>query len=152
MSLTSTPLDPVTAQRAVSTAAQRWRVAALVAGDALSFLAFAAAGRQTHNEAAGLGALGQVAVTALPFALGWFLVSPWLGAFRRTLTIGVQAMVRRTELAWLAAWPVTLLLRWGLAGDHRVPLSFAIVILLSNAVFLGLWRGVFAWATRRVRW
>lgn len=149
---TSTPLDSTVAQRGSTPVASRWRIAALAAGDALSFLVFAGVGRQTHEEASGLGALGYVAATAVPFALGWFLVTPWLGAFRRDLTMGVRAMMRRTELAWLAAWPVTLLLRWALASDHRVPLSFAIVILLSNAVFLGLWRGVFAWATRRVRW
>jgi hypothetical protein len=152
MSLTSSPLDSTSAPREATGVGQRWRVAALVAGDALSFLVFASAGRRTHEEASGLGALGAVAATAVPFALGWFLVSPWLGAFRRNLTTGVRAMVRRTELAWIAAWPVALLLRWWLSSDHQVPMSFAIVILLSNAVFLGLWRGAFAWATRRVRW
>jgi hypothetical protein len=121
-----------------------WRVAALVVGDAASFLMFAAIGRQTHDEASGLSALGQVAATALPFALGWFAVSPFAGAFRRLKTLGVRRMLARTELAWLIAWPVTLLLRWAIAPDHSVPASFAIVILLANAVLLGAWRTAFA--------
>lgn len=121
-----------------------WRVASLVVGDAASFLIFAAVGRKTHDEASGIAALGQIAATALPFVLGWFAVSPFAGAFRRFKTNGPWRMVARTELAWLAAWPVTLLLRWAIAPDHNVPVSFAIVILLANAFFLGVWRTAFA--------
>jgi hypothetical protein len=57
-------------------------------------------------------------------------------------------MLRRTELAWLGAWPLTLLLRW--AFTQRVPeWSFALVILVANALFLGAWRGAFAWVLAR---
>jgi Protein of unknown function (DUF3054) len=128
----------------------RW-IVALVAGDIVSFLVFAAVGRRSHNEASGPAAIGQIASTALPFALGWFLVSPWLGAFRRTLITSPRRMLARTELGWLAAWPVALLLRWALSEDHRVPISFAAVVLVSNAIFLGTWRGLFALAARKVR-
>ena len=125
-----------------------WRVAALVVGDAASFLLFAATGRRTHDEASGIAAIGQIAETALPFALGWFVISPFAGTFRRLATRGPRQMLVRTELAWLIAWPVTLVLRWWLAPDHNVPLSFALVILLANAVFLGVWRTAFAWIER----
>ena len=121
-----------------------WRAAALVVGDTVAFLLFAAVGRRTHDEASGIAAIGQIATTALPFALGWFAVSPLLGAFRRRLTQGPWRMLARTELSWLVAWPVTLLLRWAIAPDHNVPVSFALVILLANALFLGLWRTGFA--------
>ncbi len=125
-----------------------WRVAVLVVGDAASFLLFAATGRRTHDEASGIAAIGQIAETALPFALGWFAISPFAGAFRRLTTRGPRQMLVRTELAWLIAWPVTLVLRWAIAPDHNVPLSFAVVILLANAVFLGVWRTAFAWIER----
>jgi len=121
-----------------------WRVIALAAGDAASFLLFAAVGRTTHNEASGITALLQVAETALPFALGWFAVAPFVGAFRRSKTTGPVRMLARTELAWVLAWPVTLVLRWAIAPNHNVPFSFAMVILLANALFLGLWRTAFA--------
>lgn len=121
-----------------------WRVIALAAGDAASFLLFAAVGRTTHNEASGITALLQVAETALPFALGWFAVAPFAGAFRRSKTTGPVRMLARTELAWVLAWPVTLVLRWAIAPNHNVPFSFAMVILLANALFLGLWRTAFA--------
>ena len=72
------------------------RVVLLVAGDLISFLVFAGVGRQSHGEASGLAALGQIAVTAFPFALGWYLVAPFIGAYRRTRTDGPRAMLMRT--------------------------------------------------------
>lgn len=139
--------DSLTTERPTSTATP-WRVVALVAGDALSFLIFAGVGRNTHGEVSGLAALGQVALTALPFALGWFLVSPWVGAFRRSATDTVRRMLQRTEIAWLASYPAALALRVLFDPKHQMPISFAIVILLANAVFLGLWRTVFALVAR----
>lgn len=125
-----------------------WPRAALVTGDIISFLVFAGVGRRSHNETSGLSAIAQIVGTAAPFAVGWFLVSPFAGAFRRSLIGAPRRMLARTELAWLAAWPVTLVLRWAFSADHQIPLSFAIVVLISNAVFLGLWRMLFAVFTR----
>lgn len=121
-----------------------WRTLGLIAGDAISFLVFAEMGRNQHSETSGLGALGAVAMTALPFALGWFLVSPWVGAYRRSLTTTFPRMLSRTELAWLASYPVALIARVLLAPDHQMPWTFALVILIANALLLGLWRSVFA--------
>ena len=126
------------------------RIAALVAGDLIAFVAFATLGRDTHHEATGFDAIGQTLWTALPFALGWFLVAPWLGAFRRAGAERPLQMLQRAEIAWLASWPVTLLLRWAFTSDHHIPpLSFAIVALLANAVILGGWRTAFAALTNR---
>ena len=125
-----------------------WRVIALVGGDALAFVAFAALGRRSHGEA---NAVAEVLWTAFPFALAWFLVAPWLSAYRRAQTDGPRRMLARTELAWLASYPLALLLRWALSADHQVPVSFAAVILVANAVLLGGWRGVFALIERARR-
>lgn len=126
------------------------RAAALMVGDLIAFAVFATLGRETHNEATGLGAIGQTLWTALPFALGWFLVAPWLGAFRRAGSERPLQMLARTEIAWLAAWPVALLLRWAFTPDHHTPpLAFATVALLANAVILGGWRTAFAALTNR---
>ena len=121
------------------------RIVGLVVGDAVSFLVFAAVGRQTHHEASGLAAFAQVALTAAPFALGWFVVSPWLGAFRRGKTGTPLAMLRTTLIAWLASWPAALVLRWGFAAQMP-QVSFAVVILVANAVFLSVWRTAWAFA------
>jgi hypothetical protein len=146
--------DTLTTPTPIRAATSRWRAVLLVAGDALSFLVFAGVGRNTHGEASGLGALGQVALTALPFALGWFLVSPWVGAYRRAATDGMRRMATRTELAWLASYPVALILRFTFAHDPSMTIAqaitFAIVILLANALFLGVWRTAFALVERQI--
>jgi DUF3054 family protein len=149
---TDTPRGAVDAPAMHPRAGFPWRTIALVVGDAASFLLFAALGRRTHAESSGIAAIGQIAQTAFPFALGWFAVSPFAGAFRRLKTTGVVLMLRRTEITWLIAWPVALALRWALAADHNVPVSFAAVLLVANAVFLGVWRAAFALVERmRVR-
>ena len=120
------------------------RIALLVIGDALVFLIFAAIGRRSHGEAAGFDALLQTIQTATPFAIGWFIVSPFLGAYRRGLERQPRIMALRTLLAWLAAWPVSMTLR-GVFVDHAVPpWTFALITLVTNTVLLLLWRWPFA--------
>jgi hypothetical protein len=121
-----------------------WAVIMLVIGDLLCFLIFSALGRNTHRESSGFTAILQIFQTALPFAAGWFLVAPFVGAFRHKILAHPRAMVMRTALAWLLAWPVAMLLR-GIFVDHSVPpLSFAIVVLLFNMLLLLIWRWPFA--------
>ncbi len=119
---------------------------ALIIGDIIAFLLFAAIGRRSHGEAAGLAAGVQVIETAAPFLLGWFLTAPFTRAYRQVT--GPAVMARRTALAWLIAWPLGLLLR-GLYLSRGIPLSFAIVTLLSNGVILCGWRTFFAWLRAR---
>jgi hypothetical protein len=138
------PIETDQLGRSVSSCAplaapSRWlRTGLLVAGDAVSFLTFAALGLHSHHQNDNLF------WTALPFAAGWFVVAPFLGVYRRRLTTGLGQMLRRTEITWLVAWPLTLGLRWALSADHYIPLSFALVILLANGLLLGIWRGLFA--------
>jgi len=138
--------QPVTAKevKAAKEIPYNRAVIILVTGDVLCFLIFAALGRYTHGEAAGLAAIPQIITTALPFAIGWFLVSPFVGAFRHEIVAQPRAMVLRTALAWLLSWPVTMLLR-GIFVDHGVPpLTFALIVLLFNMLLLVVWRWLFA--------
>jgi hypothetical protein len=116
----------------------------LIIGDILVFLAFAAIGRTSHGAATGFAAIPQVIETALPFIAGWFLVAPWLGAYRRELASNPRKMAGRTLLCWLCAWPVAMTI-WGIFVDHGIPpLSFAAVTLLFNAVLFLVWRWPYA--------
>ena len=119
-------------------------VITLVIGDALCFLIFAAIGRGSHGEATGIAAIPQVIVTALPFAAGWFLVSPFMGAFRRDVAAQPRTMAIHVALAWVPSWLVAMVLR-GIFVDHGVPpVSFALVVLLFNLAILLAWRWLFA--------
>ena len=116
----------------------------LAAGDALAFLVFATLGRGSHGETTGLAAIPEIALTALPFAAGWFIVAPFAGAYRRELADQPRKMTIRTTLAWVISWPVAMALR-GVFVDHGVPpISFAIVTLIFNTLILLAWRWPFA--------
>src|SRR5260370_17787416 len=113
-------------------------VITLVTGDLLCFLVFAALGSNTHGEVTGLASIPHIIVTALPFAAGWFLVSPFVGAFRRDIVARPRTMAIRTAVAWLISSPVTLLLR-GIFVYHDIPpLTFAIVSLPFTLFILNL--------------
>jgi hypothetical protein len=92
------------------------RTAALVAGDIVALLIFAAIGRRSHGEASGLAAVGEVAQTALPFVIGWLAVSPWAGAFDPARTRGVGPMFRATVLGWIGGLLLGAIVRAGMIG------------------------------------
>ncbi len=127
----------------------RKRVVYLVIGDICCFVLFAWLGSTQHATNTSLNLLYYVWV-ALPFMLGWFLVSPWMGAFRAELATKPRKMLARTALTWLIAWPVAMLIRWlvDYAGGHTIPfsnfLSFAFIALAFNLGLLLLWRWPFA--------
>jgi hypothetical protein len=120
----------------------------LAIGDGIAFLAFAAAGRNTHAEAAGFDAIPQIIETAAPFMIGWFLVAPMVGAYRADVTNNPKRMLARSALAWLIAWPIGLGLR-ALIRQSSIPISFALVALVVVLAIVGIWRLAFALVARR---
>jgi Protein of unknown function (DUF3054) len=133
-------IDTVTTDTKPKTLSNAQRITLLVIGDALVFLIFAAIGRRSHGEAVGLDAILQIVQTAAPFAIAWFIVSPFLGAYRRQLESQPRRMALRTLLAWLVAWPLSMIFR-GVFVDHAVPpWTFALITLVTNTILLLLWR------------
>lgn len=120
----------------------------LALGDIVAFLVFAAIGRASHAEAAGLDAIVQVAETAAPFWLGWMIVAPLLGAYRSDVITAPRAMAGRTALAWLLAWPIGLVLR-ALIRQSGIPLIFALITGATVMLILLVWRTVFAFMAGR---
>lgn len=121
------------------------RIISLAIGDTLVFLIFATIGIRNHDEAL---SVPKVLITAAPFVAAWFLVSPFIGAFRRGLELQPGKMVQRTLLAWLASWPIALLFR-GLIEWKFPPLSFALVTFITNTLFFLIWRWPFALINRK---
>jgi len=120
------------------------RIVSLAVGDAVCFFIFAAIGRGSHGETTGLAAIPQITVTALPFLTGWFLVAPFVGAFRRDVMANPRKMASRTLLSWVLAWPVAMAIR-GIFVDHGIPpLTFALITLVFNTLILQLWRWPYA--------
>ena len=142
---TNTTDTPSTAERKATWQMPEWqRILTLVVGDILVFMIFAMIGRGSHGEASGLGALPQIFLTALPFMLGWFIVAPFLGVYRRNLMNDPRKMAGRTALGWLLSWPVAMLLR-GVFVDHAIPpATFAVITLITNLILLEVWRWPYA--------
>ncbi len=125
----------------------RQNIILLVFGDALCFLIFVSIGSNQHGE--GFNLVNSLWL-AIPFAAGWFLVAPFIGAFKSEFASNPPGMAKRTALAWLAAWPVAMFLRW-LLVDRTTSvtfssfLSFSLVTLIFNTILLLIWRWPFAW-------
>lgn len=112
----------------------------LVAGDVLTFLAFAALGRRAHSMGS---ALDDVVGTALPFMVAWAIVAPFTGVYGAAATVDARSAATRAALTWLVAFPLGLLLRTPLVG-HVAHWSFALVAGFFTLVMLVGWRSVFA--------
>jgi hypothetical protein len=128
-----------------STSSNAWRrIVFLAIGDTIVFLIFAFIGIMNHKEAVDPV---KVVTTAAPFALGWFIVAPFVGAFSRKKTAEPGKMALYTILAWLPSLMLGMTFR-GITVNHEVPPpSFIIITLISNTIFLSIWRVPFAWLT-----
>lgn len=115
----------------------------LIVGDILVFLIFSVLGRSSHDEASGFSAPLQVIGTAAPFMIGWFIVSPFFGLFKRKVVVAPKQMAWRTAVAWLIAWPIGLTIR-SLYLKYFPPITFALITLVFNMFFLLIWRWPFA--------
>jgi undecaprenyl pyrophosphate phosphatase UppP len=81
--------------------------------------------------------------------LGWFLIAPYVGAFSRKKTDRPGKMAFYTILAWLPSLVLGVTFR-SITVDHQVPSpTFMVVTLITNAIFLSIWRVPFAWLTGR---
>ena len=123
------------------------RTGALAAGDLVAFHLVTAIGLLSHGELTGLGALGEIVQIATPFAAGWFVVAPLLGAYRADILAQPRRSLPRVALAWLIALPIGLLL-WSIVRQKTVQPAFAIVTFITNLIVLLGWRGALALATR----
>jgi hypothetical protein len=126
------------------------RIVILAAGDLVAFNVVTTIGLLSHGELTGIDALSQVAIVAAPFAIGWFLIAPFAGAFRADIASQPRRILPRATLAWLIALPIGLLL-WSLIRQKQIQPAFAVVTFITNLIVLLGWRGVFAWLSARNR-
>lgn len=133
-------------RRRIQEMSPRTRVISLAVGDILCFLIFVSLGSNSHGK--GINFFYSLWLS-LPFVAAWFVVSPFVGAFRSDISTIPSKMLLRTMLAWLASWPVAMAFRW-LIVERVAPvslgsfISFSLVALLANLIILIVWRGPFA--------
>jgi hypothetical protein len=121
----------------------------LGAGDLLVILSFVWIGRSSHSLSVADVVAGLT--TALPFIIGWFLITPWFGLYRSEIRQSWRKWVPRFLAAWAIAGPLSLVLRALFLGR---PLSSSIIpgfatIALGYIGFVVLaWRLGYIWWVR----
>jgi hypothetical protein len=105
---------------------------------------FGAIGLASHDEGVSLGVIAR---SILPFAVAWFAVAPWFGAFRRRAGQGWGPGLRLAAV-WLAAGVLALAGR-ALVFERELFSAFFLIALVGNGLFLGAWRAIYSLWTRR---
>ena len=122
-------------------------IAVVLLGDITVFLAFVILGKTEHGIIQSRALLR----TALPFAIVWCAISPWLGAYRASTLYNLRTTAWRIPLIWLLCGLVALLAR-ALLTDRPVAPAFVLVALAVQGALLVSWRGVFmlvtSWSSR----
>lgn len=126
------------------------RVITLVVGDFLVLLLFAWVGRSSH----GLSGLDikAIIVTAAPFMIGWFLITPWFGLFSADVSQNWRKLIPRLLIAWAIGGALALVLRALYLGrpipGGIIP-TFALVALGFTTLFMLIWRLAYIWWANR---
>jgi hypothetical protein len=117
-------------------------IAVVLLGDMSVFLAFVILGKTEHGIIQSRALLR----TALPFAIVWCAISPWLGAYRASTLYNLRTTAWRMPLIWLLCGFVALFAR-ALLTDRPLTLAFAFVAIAVQGALLVSWRGVFMMVT-----
>lgn len=117
----------------------------LAAGDVFVILAFLYAGTLRH-ETVGFpptaDGLVHFAGVAAPFLIGWVLVAVPVGAYSPGAGESAKASVPLVVRSWIGAAVVGLLLRATPLFSGGVEPTFAVVMLVTGAISLGLFRAI----------
>ncbi len=117
----------------------------LVAGDLVAILALSLIGFLSHNAVI----TPRWLATFLPACAAWALVAPWIGNYQ------AQSASRpihfwRAALAGFLAAPLTAWLR-GMWLNAAIPPVFVLVLCLTTAFAMGVWRLLWGWIAQRTQ-
>jgi len=120
----------------------------LIIGDILAIAIVTFIGFATHREA-DLSFLPRMLATFVPLTLAWFLLAPRLGLFQTETTLVSQGLWR-VAIAMLFAVPFAAVLRGLILNAPIIPI-FAVVLSLTSAFGMIVWRGLFLLLSRNRR-
>ncbi len=124
----------------------------LINGDLLVILSFVLIGRGSHSLA--ITDFDAIFSTALPFVIGWILITPWFGIYKQEISQNWRKLIPRLLIAWAVAGPISLALRalfLGRAIPAGIVPMFAITTMLYIAIVALLWRLTYIWWVNRNR-
>jgi hypothetical protein len=120
----------------------------LILGDILVLLIVTLIGFATHGET-GLSFLPRVAAVFFPLIISWFAIAPWLGLFDSETTSNPR-LLWRPAFALIFAGPLAVLIRGLILNEPILPI-FAVVLSLTSALGIAIWRAVYWMLNRRTR-
>ena len=112
----------------------------LYVGDTVAILFVTVIGFITHGET-DLSFLPRFLAAFVPLGLTWFLLAPWFGLFESNV-ISNPRQLWRPLLAMLFAAPLAVVVR-GLILNVAILPIFAIVLAVTSAFGLAVWRGLY---------
>lgn len=120
----------------------------LVVLDIVSILIFAAVGKASHSADGSID-LVAVGITAFPFLLSWFSITPLLGSYDSLATQDPVGALLYTARGWGLAVPVGCAIR-GVIKGYIPPTSFVIVTMISTLIIIGGSRALYTVAREKL--
>ena len=120
----------------------------LIMGDLLAIFIVTIIGFATHGEM-GLSFVPRMLAAFVPLTVAWFFISPWLGLFQPE-TIPNPKELWRPVLAMIFAGPLAVVLRGLILNAPIIPI-FAVVLSVTSAFGMLVWRGVYFLLSRIAR-
>lgn len=120
----------------------------LILGDIVVLAIVTLIGFATHGET-GLSVLPRMTTTLFPLAIGWFLISPWLGLFNPQIVSSPKSLWRPV-LAMLLGAPIATTLRAALLNSVALPL-FTLILGATSALGMVIWRAAYTWLFKRAK-
>jgi hypothetical protein len=120
----------------------------LILGDILAIGLVTIIGFATHGET-GLSFLPRMAATFFPLVIAWFLLAPWLGLFQDEIIYNARQLWRPALTALFAA-PLAAVLRGLILNAPIIPI-FAVVLSVTSALGMVVWRALYFLLNRKVR-
>ena len=121
----------------------------LILGDLLAIALITLIGFVTHGEA-GLDFLPRMAAIYFPLSISWFLLAPALGLFEQETTSGPKQLWRPALTALFVA-PLAAVLRGLILNAPIIPI-FAVVLAVTSALGMVLWRGLYFRFNHLLQW
>jgi len=119
----------------------------LYVGDTVAILFVTLIGFITHRET-DFSFLPRFLAAFVPLTVAWFLLAPWFGLFVSDV-ISNPKQLWRPLLAMLFAAPLAVVVR-GLILNAAILPIFAIVLAVTSAFGLAVWRGLYVFLKIRL--
>lgn len=114
----------------------------LILGDLFAIALITLIGFATHREA-DLSFLPRMVAIYFPLTISWFILGPLLGLFQEGTTSDPKQLWR-PAMAMVFGAPLTAVLRGLILNTPIIPI-FAIVLCVSSALGMLIWRLIWYW-------